>query len=358
MIFLDKFEYLVHYLITNVSYLLPYGYSFPPTIIRFRITYNCNSNCMMCPYHGKVGEYPAINEESELSFNEFKSILDNIKKTYRFLPYKPKIIISGGEPFLKKDIMKIIDYISLLNFKCIITTNGLLISDKQIKELSKCKNLLLCVSINGTKQINDVIRGTGSYNKIMILIRKLKKKDVKFLFLTSITDKNYTEVYKLYKIANKLNIDIQFTHYHFLNKIFHNKQLEDSKKFFGLGVRGFYDITEKIRINTEKIKEEINNIRKDKNCKIDVKFLPEMPLNEIPRYYTDLDDYRIKEKCKFMYQAVLIQPDGYLTLCLNIPIINLKKNNYRIEFNHFKMRKFRTILKTQELPACYRCCRF
>lgn len=364
MLFLDqdnfktKIEYLIHRSVTNLSYMLPYGYSLPPTIIRFRITYHCNSSCMMCPYHGKAGEYPEIKGGSELSFEEIKYILDNVRRTYKFLPYKPKIIISGGEPFLKKEIVKIIDYVSSLNFECIITTNGLLISDEQIKKMALYKNLLLCVSINGEKQINDLIRGKGSYDKIMGLIKKLKKNGTKILFLTSITDKNYTELYKIYKIANKLGINLHFTHYHFLNKDFHDKQLKKSEEFFGIKVRGFYDIIEKMRIDTNKIKEDISKMRKDKERRIDIQFLPKLPLDEVSEYYTNLDNYRIKEDCKFMYQAVVIQPDGYLTPCLNIPITNLKDNDYKIKFNHPKMRKFRMILKAEELPACYRCCRF
>ena len=79
------------------------------------------------------------------------------------------ISLSGGEPFLHPDILYIIDMLSERNFKIIIVTNGLLLTKNLAMFLEK-RNVGLQVSIDGTKDVHDYIRGKGTYD---ILINNL-----------------------------------------------------------------------------------------------------------------------------------------------------------------------------------------
>jgi len=65
-----------------------------PLVLTFSITNRCNSRCKTC----NIWKIPA-EESEELSLDEIELIFKSMDKLY-FLN------ISGGEPFLRKDLVK------------------------------------------------------------------------------------------------------------------------------------------------------------------------------------------------------------------------------------------------------------
>lgn len=75
-----------------------------PSTFYLHLTYNCNLECVYC-YNKKVRSGYSDNP----SLDDWKNILDKI------LPYATKIILTGGEPFLYRQIKDIILYIKNYN---------------------------------------------------------------------------------------------------------------------------------------------------------------------------------------------------------------------------------------------------
>jgi len=125
-----------------------------PYKLTFIVTYKCNSKCTTCNIWRK-------KSVDELTLSEIDSF-------FKENPYFQWIDVSGGEIFLRKDIVDIMDIIirRCKNLYCLhFPTNGLMTktivdTTKAIKKLKPYK-LIISVSIDGPPEIHDKIRGVG-----------------------------------------------------------------------------------------------------------------------------------------------------------------------------------------------------
>ena len=109
----------------------------------------CNLRCKFCSEGKRINEQP----------QRFMSLEEFIKVTSSFLPYAKKInLFSWGEPFLNKDIFKIIGYIKEYpeEISVAISTNGNRFSAEDAYNLVKLSPDHLIISISGIT--NDVYR--------------------------------------------------------------------------------------------------------------------------------------------------------------------------------------------------------
>lgn len=77
---------------------------FPRDIV-FEITYRCNLKCQMCYLYDNF-----LNTKfPELSVSQIKDFLDSL------LPHRPTIVLTGGEPFARSDILLIVEAVKKSN---------------------------------------------------------------------------------------------------------------------------------------------------------------------------------------------------------------------------------------------------
>ena len=182
------------------------------------ITNRCQAKCQHCFYIDELNK--AIQDE--LSLEEYRKLAKNLDKEIK------QVIITGGEPFLRKDIFGIskafldIKHLKSLNF----ITNGLLTkrvledTEKLLKSTSRNKRFVINISLDGLEAQHDKIRGIpGMFKKCMATIEGLKKLREKFpnlevSGLTTVTKDNLDEVKDLNEyVENHLDI------YHRINII-------------------------------------------------------------------------------------------------------------------------------------------
>lgn len=132
--------------------------------VTFAITNSCNLNCKHCA----------------ASANEvFRGTL-NLRDIYKIFDYfiamnLKIVVITGGEPLIRKDFPEIISYLRK-NFKgkIVIMTNGTLISKKMAKFLSENVDAF-DISLDGYDEKSVAfIRGEGTYQKVIDGIKYLK----------------------------------------------------------------------------------------------------------------------------------------------------------------------------------------
>ena len=145
---------------TGKPVLLPFNYT-------FSVTYRCNSRCKTCNIW-KIQQKVPLDLESKT--DEWIEIIKSLGNA----PFW--ITISGGEPFLRKDLIEIIEAIVRFNNPGIINipTNGILRStaDKieEILEVLKDSKTKLVVnySIDGIGEEHDEIRGVkGNWERVV-----------------------------------------------------------------------------------------------------------------------------------------------------------------------------------------------
>ena len=81
-------------LLTEMSYLTG-GYFLPPEFLIFNITFKCNFQCKMCSVWEKTSS-------DELKKDEWLEIIKDLKS---ILTKKVYVLINGGEPLIRKDLI-------------------------------------------------------------------------------------------------------------------------------------------------------------------------------------------------------------------------------------------------------------
>lgn len=75
------------------------------------------------------------------------------------------VFITGGEPFLRKDILDLIRYASSLGLKLYLKTNGRAISNKAIARELASHNCQIIISISGLEKVDNMLRGEKAYER-------------------------------------------------------------------------------------------------------------------------------------------------------------------------------------------------
>lgn len=151
-----------------------------PLFINFITTYMCNAKCVMCDIWKKYAADTRRKKEisDELTVGDISNF---VKRNKDFFSNLRSIGFTGGEAFLRKDIVEILNaaHQELPRVDLGVQTNGLLpeMIKGKIKEILKFyPNFKIAVSLDGLDDTHDQIRGVkGAYEKALTTIRYAKE---------------------------------------------------------------------------------------------------------------------------------------------------------------------------------------
>lgn len=131
-------------------------YSRQPTAISFNVTHRCNLKCIMCQIHQ--------TKVAEMDIPMIGRIMSDLKDAGFQI-----IEITGGEPFLRKDIFDILALLDDRDFRYTINTNGILLTRDVVEGLKKCRGILqIAVSIDSLKaDVFARIRGLDKLDEVL-----------------------------------------------------------------------------------------------------------------------------------------------------------------------------------------------
>lgn len=173
-----------------------------PLFITFCITYRCNASCDYCHRKQMMG-----NElESEELFRIVKKIIKAGVK---------RLTLTGGEPLLREELPQISRMLKNAGVYHSINTNGSLVPEK-INDLKNAN--LITLSLDGSPEINDSLRGDGSFDRVMRAIDSMIENKIRFSITTVITEKNSSRenIDFLLDLAEKKGSMINFQTYYSL----------------------------------------------------------------------------------------------------------------------------------------------
>jgi radical SAM protein with 4Fe4S-binding SPASM domain len=134
-----------------------------------RVTKACNLKCPHC--YVNAGK----KLKDELSLEEIKSVIDQLASLKVF-----SIFFTGGEPFLRKDIVEILKYTDKKGIGIAISTNASVLNKEILEKIKDLRFDLFQISIDGPKKIHESIKGEDSWrrtiNSIKLAKSILKKK--------------------------------------------------------------------------------------------------------------------------------------------------------------------------------------
>ena len=136
----------------------------PPEHVYFSLTNRCNLRCQMCSVH----KHPSTIE-GELSGDKVKAVVLEIRQMGI-----RHVIFSGGDPFMRKDLFDIIEFSIKCGIEMVdIITNGVLLSDDQVRKLVEMGLNHITFSLDGIGTTNDDIRGQGVFAKVQTNIDRI-----------------------------------------------------------------------------------------------------------------------------------------------------------------------------------------
>lgn len=119
-----------------------------------------------------------------------------------------EIRFTGGEPLLYKKIYELIDLSSRLGIYTSLGTNGTLLFKDVVEKLKDAGLNKVVISIDGTKDIHDLIRGEGTYDKAMSGLKYIQEIGIKTRINSVIMRSNMNEVIELAKELHKMKINL------------------------------------------------------------------------------------------------------------------------------------------------------
>jgi len=171
---------------------------------QWHITERCNKRCSHC--------YQDDNGKKELPLSGLERILHIMEDTLVKWDRIGSLSLTGGEPFVRtQELFSLMDQIDQSDRFAFydVLTNGSMLNDELIAGLgSKQKLRRVQVSLEGsTPEINDSIRGDGSYEEILQAIRHLKRHQFTVSVMTTLSRINYQDIPDLIKLLDKEGVD-------------------------------------------------------------------------------------------------------------------------------------------------------
>lgn len=162
----------------------------------WEITRKCNFNCAYC------GSKAGSERENELTTEQCLDVARQlVEMNCR------RVVIIGGEAFLKKDWDIIVKYLVDNGRDTSIITNGFLINDNIIEKLKQTGIRHISLSIDGDRNVHDEFRTKGSFDKAIQTIKLLKSNGFIVTVISTLNSKSIKTVPELYEKLKNLHID-------------------------------------------------------------------------------------------------------------------------------------------------------
>ena len=171
----------------------------------FELTYACNFACRHCYV---PPDFPRKYRKKQLSTAGVLSVLDQLKGLgCLYLGF------TGGEPFMRPDIFKILAYARSQGFEVIIYTNGSLIDAVAAKALARLRLNKVDITLPAmTEETFDLITGTsGMRAKVFAAITALHSQGVPLGFKTCLVKENKKEIRAISGFARSLKAEYRLS---------------------------------------------------------------------------------------------------------------------------------------------------
>jgi radical SAM protein with 4Fe4S-binding SPASM domain len=352
----------------GIDYNFKKDFSSEMPLVTLKITPLCNLRCVMCGQRGikgtLKGQDAVEKSKDNLTLDQYKKFVDDVSK-------KAKVFyVWGGEPFMYPDFMELMSYMVKKIPAVTVNTNGTFLA-QNAERIVRDKWSALFVSLDAFEDVNDEIRGKGSYKKVIEGIKAIneeKRKQKSNLpnvgIVTTVSRLNYLDLANLVRATKDLDLA-----WHIINLGTYFDEEIGAKHVAAvkskLGVeptfwKGFVTgLNEGIDGDKfSKILEEVHAASKE--VKHPIITVPVITPKVIGTYYSQLD-VAVRDYCKVPWFMVNIDYNGDVHFCADHPdyvIGNIKEKSINEIYNGERSQKFRNALRTSPdgiFPGCKRC---
>jgi radical SAM protein with 4Fe4S-binding SPASM domain len=169
--------------------------AYRPSLVSWNLTKRCNLRCPHCYMEG--GKAAA----RELSTGECLSVLGELATLGTEM-----VILTGGEPLLRRDIYEIATAASTAGMWVVMGTNGVLVTDPVAARMVDCGVKGVAISIDSIDAArHDGFRGgKGAFAASVRALETCRSRGLEVLVQTTVMEENYDEVEALLDLARRL----------------------------------------------------------------------------------------------------------------------------------------------------------
>jgi MoaA/NifB/PqqE/SkfB family radical SAM enzyme len=320
----------------------------------------CNLHCEFC-YVGDL-----LNIEGE--WRE-EMTLDALRKAFPDTPGF-QVSLTGGEIFMRKDIMSVLDLFRDKGYACgYLTTNGTIISDERAEALADlaAAGFLkhISVSIDGPGEIHDVARGlAGTFARTCDGLRRLqaaakrKHAPLRVSINTTVAHESLDALDQMVDVAEELGVDaIGLNHLMFSTP----QEVAETVRLIGAGdasaIATF--VTDDPGLDIDVVREKVAALEekcRERNVLFD--FRPKVHPQLIDNYYTP--GARLEGRCLYPFLHARVSFSGKVYFCpfIRVEVGDLAESSLEEIWNgerYVDMR--RRLVENGIFPVCRRCCK-
>ena len=163
-----------------------------PKAMVWLLTSRCNLACGHC-YAAKYMDRGELDEEQAL-----KVVEDAAKAGVKHIGF------TGGEVFLRRDALHLMEYASKAGISTSVVTNGSMLTTEVARELANL-NILVYLSIDGAnKETHEKVRGMGSWEHVISATETMRNVGLGFCTVMAVSNLNCGEVSDYLRLAKEL----------------------------------------------------------------------------------------------------------------------------------------------------------
>jgi MoaA/NifB/PqqE/SkfB family radical SAM enzyme len=326
----------------------------------YEATMRCNLHCEFC-YVGDL-----LNIEGE--WRE-ELTLDALGKAF---PDNPgfQVSLTGGEIFMRKDIMSVLDLFRDKGYACgYLTTNGTIITEERAEALASlaAAGFLkhISVSIDGPGEIHDVARGLkGTFARTCEGLRRLqaaarrKHAPLRVSINTTVAHESLDALDQMVDVAEELGVDaIGLNHLMFSTP----EEVAETVRLIGAedGSAIATFVTQDPGLDVEIVRTKVAALQekcRERNVLFD--FRPKVHPQLIDNYYTP--GAKLEGRCLYPFLHARVSFSGKVYFCpfIRVEVGDLAESSLEEIWNgdrYVDMR--RRLVENGIFPVCRRCCK-
>ena len=173
-------------------------------LIQWHLTEKCNLKCLHC-YQSGLDQDELSSAEARDTIREIIDTLNSWRTAYG-LDFLPSVNITGGEPFLRKDLFDVLTSFIDGGFDAFLLTNGILIDSEKANKLSRTGVKGVQVSIEGPEEVHDSIRGVNSFTASVKGIKHLLDAGLEVTLNATLSRLNAEHLADMIELASGLGV--------------------------------------------------------------------------------------------------------------------------------------------------------
>ena len=179
------------------SHLLQFSSDKKPVVV-WNTTRACNLRCVHC-YASALAQ----SDEHELTAEQGYDLIEDLS-AYGV----PVILFSGGEPLMKRDLLKLARFAADRGIRAVLSTNGTLIDEQMAIKMKDAGIAYAGISIDGLEKVNDRFRGVkGAFTAAINGIKNCQKVGLKVGLRFTISKVNADQVPGIFDLIEEMDIE-------------------------------------------------------------------------------------------------------------------------------------------------------